>query len=185
MLRFVKTNVLLVESWVLLIFPFEEGWWIVIWLPPQLYLLGTVLLSRLLLAESLEFAIMSLVNPPGLFDFGVVLQIHLIKDQIERLRRPTEFRGKGFVKVVTRVAELFAGYLSLLLTCLVEWNVDPPWESAILVPDGLAVPHEYNFLSFIFLLFVELSKVDGFAEGTDLFHLSVEIHLLNFFLLLG
>ncbi len=112
--------------------------------PPDFHLCLAVLLDRLRLVESLQGAVVPLVEPPRALD-GNPHAIHLVEQDPQRADRPLQHRGKGDVDRELFLQQL-APRLGRLFTALIgQVDVVPAREQVFHVPDALSVAHENQF----------------------------------------
>ena len=136
-----------IESWVVLMVIVYEWRWVVIGLPPFFDLLLAINLSSLFLAMALQRSIMSLVDPPRLFYFSVVLEIHLLKNKLISPDSSIKHRGVSNVEMKSCIFQILPSFFSFVLSSFVQWNIYPARKLTLLVPNRLSVPDENNSIS--------------------------------------
>ena len=105
---------------------------------PDKHLFVAVLCRGIGLVETLQRAVVALVELPG-FDDGQPLAIHLAEHDVEGVDCALEARGVADVKVETRFFEGTAACCRLFAARVGELNIGPAGEQVELVPLGLSV----------------------------------------------
>src|SRR5262245_57352411 len=106
--------------------------------PPDLRLRLAVLRGGLGLVQSLQGAVVPLVQPPAPFDRNPEL-IQLVERDPTRANRALEDRCVGDVEDVAAVAQQLAGCQRFLAALLAQVDVSPAGEAVFLVPGAFAV----------------------------------------------
>src|SRR5712671_5072798 len=122
----------------------ENGRWNVIAAAPDLDLGLAVLLDCLRLVESLQSAVVTLVEAPGGLD-GNPHPVHLVENQPERADGALEDRRKRDIDRELFLQQLAAGLCSLPAALVRQVNVVPAGEQVLHVPDALAVTNQNQF----------------------------------------
>src|SRR5690606_24724262 len=117
--------------------------------PPQLDLLLAMTRRGLRLVESLQRAVMALVEPPMPLD-GDPREIHLVEDQPQRADRTNEHGRERDIEDEARFLQRAARLGRLATPLLGEVDIRPPGEQILEVPFALAVAHEHQ-LADLFL----------------------------------
>jgi hypothetical protein len=100
-----------------------------------------VLRQRLRLVESLQRAVVTLVQPPGALH-RYPHALHLIEHDPERADRALEHRSEGDVDRQMLAHQLAAGLGCLAAAELGQLDVGPAGEQVLHVPQALAMAHQ-------------------------------------------
>lgn len=109
--------------------------------PPNQHLILPVLVDGLLLVESLQRAVVTLVELPGLRD-GYPHAVGLLEDVPQRAYRALLQRRECHVRLKSRLLDQPPGLDDLLVPLGGERHVDPAGEFVLEVPRRLAVTDE-------------------------------------------
>ena len=118
-------------------------------LPPKLDLLRSINFSSFFFGVTLQSSIMPFINPPRFFDMNGVFKTHFLYNQTVCFMGSLQQRGVCDIEVVPGFLEVLTSLDSFVLSCFVEWYVNPPAKFSLLVPQRLTMSHENN-LEFCF-----------------------------------
>ena len=114
-----------------------------------------MLRDRLRLVETLQRAVVTLVQAPAALD-GQPHQVHLVEDDPERADRALQHRDERDVERDALGLEQPTGFARLFAPLRGEVDVDPAGEQVLEVPDALAVAqqdestngHRHDFIAW-------------------------------------
>src|SRR5215208_2745806 len=122
--------------WVVL----RQRWrWSVIASAPDLHLCLAVLCGRLRLVQSLQRAIVTLIQAPGFVD-GDPQHVHLVERNPQRANRALQDGRVGDVELKLLGAHEPAGLARFRAAVLSQVHVGPTGETVVLIPGALTVP---------------------------------------------
>src|SRR5690606_13084364 len=110
--------------------------------PPELDLLGTVLLHGLSLIEALQRAVVTLVQAPAPLD-RQPHEVHLVQHDPRGADSALEDRGEDEVELEPLLLEKPPGFARLITARVGQVDVDPAGKKVLQVPDALSVTEQY------------------------------------------
>ena len=110
-----------------------------------MHLFVAVLFGRLAFVQSLERAVVLLVEPPALLHRDPVLT-ELVQHRVKGLHGPFQIGYIGFPEPVSLSPQQFAGFGGLGLAALAQIDIGPSRKPVFAVPDALAVAEQYDLL---------------------------------------
>src|SRR5690606_25960029 len=111
---------------------------------PDQYLFVTVLGRGLGLVQALQRTLVTLVQAP-VADHRNPHQVDLVLDDPQGADGTLEYRGEGDIELETGFLEQLAGFFRLGAALVGQVHIFPAGEAVFLVPQAVAVAHEYQF----------------------------------------
>lgn len=133
-----------IESWMIWVIEIDFRRRVIKGLSPQLHLLLAEFIHCLLFALALQMSVVPLIQPPRLVNISLILEAHLLKNNIRCVSCSKQSWRVPHIKMITKFIEERSSFRWLFDTFFTQRTIDPPLKNTILVHCWLTVSNKNN-----------------------------------------